>query len=146
MSRYLPFHSAQTTGELAYLVAAVADVPGLCDELDVGEGGVLVDGFEEGAELVDVVELAGEGAGEVEAEAVDVHLGDPVAERIHEELEDLLVVDVESVAGAGVVHVVAAVVLHHAVVGGVVDALHGEHGAAFVAFAGVVVDDVEDDF
>ncbi len=80
-------------GEVADLIAAVADVPGLGDELDVGEGGILVDGVEEARELGDVVELAGEGAGEVEAEAVDVHLGDPVAERVHDHLEDLRVHD-----------------------------------------------------
>ena len=97
-------------GEVADLIAAFADVPGLGDEFDVGEGGVLVDGVEEAGEAADVVELAGEGGGEVEAEAVDVHLGDPVAERVHDEFEHLRVADVERVAGAGVVHVVARVV------------------------------------
>src|SRR6202043_2373869 len=72
-------------GEVADLVAALTDVPGFGDEFDVGEGGVLVDGVEEAGEAADVVELAGEGGGEIEAEAVDVHLGDPVAERVHEE-------------------------------------------------------------
>ena len=53
-----------------------------------------------------------------------MHLGNPIAERIHEQLEHLLVVDVQRISGAGVIHVVAAITIDHAVVGGVVDALH----------------------
>ena len=74
--------------EAAHVVAAVAHVPGLGDELDLGEHRVLVDDVEEGAELVHLMELAGQGGGQVEAEPVDVHLGDPVAQRVHDELED----------------------------------------------------------
>ena len=46
-----------------------------------------MDHVEEGGEAIHVVELAGEGGGEVEAEAVDVHLEDPVAEAVHDQLE-----------------------------------------------------------
>ncbi len=132
-------------GEVADLVAAFADVPGLGDKFDVGEDGVLVDGVEEAGEAADVVKLAGEGGGEIETEAVDVHLGDPVAERVHEQLKHLRIADVEGVAGAGVVHVVPGIVLDEAVVGGVADAFEAEGGAALIALAGVVVNDVEDD-
>ena len=61
-------------GEVADLVAALADVPRLGDQLHLGEDRILVDDVEEGREAVDVVELAGERRGEVEAEAVDVAL------------------------------------------------------------------------
>ena len=54
--------------------------------------------------------------------------------------------DVERIAGPGVVHVEARIVGHGAVVDGVVDALEIEHRAHLVAFAGVVVHDIEDDF
>ena len=63
--------------EVADLVAALADVPRLGDQLHPGEHRVLVDDVEEGAEAVDVVELAGQGRGQVEAEAVDVHFRAP---------------------------------------------------------------------
>src|SRR5690606_29361612 len=56
--------------EVADLVAALAEVPGLGDELDLGDHGVLLDDVEEGGQLVDLVELAGQGGGQVEAEAV----------------------------------------------------------------------------
>jgi hypothetical protein len=53
---------------------------------------------------------------------------------------------VEGIAGAGVIHVVARVVRHQAVIGGVVDAPKTEGGAELIPFGGVVVDYVEDDF
>ena len=103
--------------EVAHLVAAGANVPRLGDELDLGDDRVLLDEFEEGGELVHVVELAGQGGGEVEAEAVHVHLGDPVAQGVHEQLQGVGLADVERVAGARVVHVVLLVALHQPVVG-----------------------------
>ena len=52
--------------------------------------------------------------------------------------------EIEGVSGAGVVDVVARLIRHQTVVGGVVDALERQGRAAFVAFGGMVVDDVED--
>ena len=66
--------------EVADLVAAVADIPRLGNEFDIGQRGVLVDDVEETGEAVDVMQLAGERGGEIEAEAIDVHLRDPVAQ------------------------------------------------------------------
>ena len=60
--------------EVAHLVAALAQVPRLGDQLHLREHRVLVDDVEERAQLVDLVQLAGQRAGQVEAEAVDVHL------------------------------------------------------------------------
>ena len=53
---------------------------------------------------------------------------------------------VERVAAAGIVHVVAAVVLHQTIVGSIVDAAETQRRAQLIAFAGVVVDDIQDDF
>ena len=131
-------------GEVADLVAAGPDVPGLGDELDLREDGVLVDRVEERRQAVDVVELARQGAGQVEAEPVDVALDDPVAQRVHDQPQRARVDDVERVAGAREVHVEALVVGDEAVVGLVVDALEAEHRAQVVALGGVVVDHVED--
>ena len=95
-------------------------------------------------QAVDVVQLARERRREVEAEAVDVHLQDPVAQRVHDQLQHVRVPHVEAVAGAGVVHVVAALSVDEPVVRGVVDALERQHRPEVVALGGVVVDDVED--
>ena len=54
--------------------------------------------------------------------------------------------DVQAVAGAGVIHVVAGIVGHQPVVSGIVDAAKAEHGAHVIAFGRVVVDHVEDHF
>jgi hypothetical protein len=91
------------------------------------------------------VELAGEGGGEVEAEAVDVHLEDPVAEAVHDQLEGPRMGHVERVAAPSVVHAVARAVRHQPVVGGVVDAAEGQGRPQVVALRRVVVHDVEDD-
>ena len=74
--------------EVADLVAAGADVPRLGDQLHLADHRVLLHHLEERGQPVHVVELPGQRGGEVEAEAVDVHLGDPVAQRIHDQLED----------------------------------------------------------
>ena len=130
--------------EVADLVAALAHVPGLGDELDLADDRVLLDQVEERRQAVDLVELAGQRGRQVEAEAVDVHLGDPVAQAVHDQLQRVRVGHVEAVPGAGRVVVVGPVVGHEPVVGGVVDALERQDRAEVVALGGVVVDDVED--
>jgi hypothetical protein len=90
------------------------------------------------------VELAGQGGGQVEAEAVDVHLGHPVAEGVHDQLQHLRVDGIKGIAGAGVIHVEARVFRDKAVVAVVVDTAEGEGGTEMVALGGVVVDHIQD--
>ena len=130
--------------EVADLVAALAQVPGLGDELDLRDHRILVDDVEEGGEPVHVVQLAGQRGREVEAEAVHVHLEHPVAQAVHQELDRARVPHVERVAAAGVVDVEARVLGGQAVVGRVVDAAEAERRPEVVALGGVVVDHVED--
>ena len=131
--------------KVAHLVPALPEVPGLGDELHLGDDGVLVDHVEEGGEAIHVVELAGEGGGEIEAEAVHVHVEDPVAQAVHEELERARVSQVEGVAASRVVAVVARVRSLQPIVGPVVDTAEAEGGPELVALGGVVVHHVEDD-
>src|SRR3546814_9384977 len=56
--------------------------------------------FEERGEAVDLVALAGQGRRQVEAEPVDVHLGHPVAQRVHDQLQRVGVSHVEAVRSA----------------------------------------------
>ena len=100
---------------------------------------------EEGAELVHLVELTRQSGGQVEAEPVDVHLSDPVAQRVHDELENRRRAHEQRVAGTGGVEVVAGRSIDEAVVGAVVDASEGQRGAQVVALGRVVVDHVQDD-
>ena len=83
--------------------------------------------------------------GQVEAEAVDVHLGHPVAQRVHDQLQRVRVAGVEAVAGAGEILVQPQILVDQPVVGGVVDAAEVDRRAEVVAFGGVVVHHVEDD-
>jgi hypothetical protein len=133
-------------GEPAEVVAVgLTDVPGLGDELDLGEHRVLVDKIEERRRRGEPAGLPPEGGGEVEAEAVDVHLGRPVPQAVEEHPQGRRVGDVEGVAAAGCVVVAARVAGHQPVVGRVVEALVAQGRAVLVALRGVVVDDVEDD-
>ena len=91
------------------------------------------------------MQLAGQGRGQVEPESVDMHFGDPVAQRVHDELQRVWVASVETVARPGVVGVPREVVVVEFVVGAIVDAAETQGRADMVTFGRVVVDDVEDD-
>ena len=104
-----------------------------------------MDDVEKRAQLVDGVQLARERAGEVETETVDVHLEHPVAQAVHDQLQDARAAHVERVAGAGEVLVVARVVRQQPIVRAVVDASERQRRPEVIAFGGVVVDNVEDD-
>ena len=75
-----------------------------------------------------------------------MHFGNPVAQRIGNQLQRVRRAHEQRVASAGGVEVVLLVAFHQSVVGGVVDALEAQGGAHMVAFGGVVVHHVEDDF
>ena len=51
---------------------------------------------------------------------------------------------IERVAAAGIVHVVAAVVLHQTIIGSVVDTAETKGRTQLITFAGVIVDHVQD--
>ena len=88
---------------------------------------------------------AAERRGEVEPEAVDMAHLDPVPQRVHHHLQHARMRQVQRVAAAGEVVVVARRVRLEPIVRRVVDAAETERRAEMVAFGGVVVDDVEDD-
>ena len=59
-SRYLPFHSDHNDGKVADLIAALAQIPGLGDQLHLRDDRVLMDDVEERPQLVDFVQFAGQ--------------------------------------------------------------------------------------
>jgi hypothetical protein len=89
--------------------------------------------------------FAREDRSEIEAETVDVHFLHPVAQAVGHHLDHARMAQVERVPRAGVVDVVALLLRNQSIVRRVVDAFVTERRTAFVAFGGVVVDDVEDD-
>jgi len=130
---------------MADLIAAVPGVPWLGDQLDGRQHGVLGDGIQEAGVLVVGAGDAGQGGGEVEAEAVDTHFLDPVAQAVHDHAQHIGVAQLERVAGACEVVVIALLTLHQVVVGAVVDAPEAQRRPQVVALGGMVVDDVQDD-
>ena len=140
----VPLRPAEA-GEVADLVQP-AGVPGLGDDLGVGQLVVELDVPEDRRIVHRVaVRAARQDRGEVEAEAVDVHLADPEEQALGDELLDQRDVAVERVPAARQVRVELLVVGLEVVVDGVVEAAEADRRALVVALAGVVEDDVEDD-
>src|SRR5437660_436122 len=91
------------------------------------------------------MELTSKRGSEVESKAVDVHLGDPVTERVQDQLQRMGMADVQAVPRAGGVVVVLWRIADQPVVGTIVNAPEAERGSEVVVLRGVVVDDVEDE-
>ena len=139
----VPFLPA-VADEAADLVQA-GGVPRLGDELRAGQHRVRLDVPQHRRVRHHVARLvAVQDRRQIEAEAVDVHLLDPVAEAVDDHPADDRMIGVERVAGAAVVGVARAVVFED-VVGRVVESAEAQRRPAVVAFGGVVEDDVEND-
>ena len=130
----------------ADLVTTRPAVPGLRDQLDLGQQRVLSDRLEKAALGIEAFGLAGEDGAEVEPESVDARLAHPVAQAVGHHLDDARMAEVERVPGSGVVDVVARLIREEPIVGAVVDAFEGQGRPELVSLGGVVVDDVEDHF
>jgi hypothetical protein len=82
---------------------------------------------------------------EVKAEAIDVHLRDPVAQAVQNEPQRGRAGGIDRVAAAGDVEVACAIFAEMMpVVAVVVQAAKHQRGAVFVALGGVIVHHVED--
>src|SRR4029453_18568133 len=127
-------------GEISDLIASFADVPWPGDQLYLREDRVLVNDFEESMQLVHPIRVAREGGGEIEAETIDMHVVNPIAQAVHDELEGARMEEIEGVAGAGEIHVETRILWPETVIGLVVDPAEAERRTHVVAFRGVVVD------
>ena len=114
--------------------------------LRVGQQRIFGDGFDQrriGNQLA--VAIAAEDRRQVEAEAVDVIVVHPMPQAKEDHLADDRVIAVDRVAAAGIVAVIRAAAGEH-VIDLVFQPLEAERRAEFVAFGGVVEDDVQNDF
>ena len=82
-----------------------------------------MDDVEERSQAINLMQFAGEGGSQVKAEAVHVHLENPVAQTVHDQLQHPRMLHVQRVSRACVVLVIARTIRHKAVIGAVVDAL-----------------------
>ncbi len=120
-------------------------VPGLRDDLRVRQQRILGDDFDHrwiGNQVAGPV--AAQNAGQIEAESVDVVVVDPVTQAMEDHLADHRMVTVQSVAATAVVGKVLT--LTEDVIDLVFQSLEGQRRSLFVAFAGVIEDDVQDHF
>ena len=74
-----------------------------------------------------------------------MHFLNPISKRVHDELENAGMSDIERISAAGEVDVARAVGGIEPVVAGVIDSAQGEEGAGVVALGGVVVNNIEHD-
>src|SRR5437867_1506338 len=93
--------------------------------------------------------FSSEDRSQIESETVHVHGLHPIAERVHHKTDDMRIGEVESVATAGVVHVIAIWIVggsSEAVVSGIIHPLETEHRPHLITFSSVVEHDVENHF
>ena len=121
-------------------------IPRFGDQLDPVDHRVLVDQVEERRQPVERAAVPRQRGGQVETEPVDVHLGHPVAQRVHDQPQHLPPVDVQRVPGAGAVDVPGGVVRIQSVVLLVGQAAERDRRLTGLALGGVVVDHVQDHF
>src|SRR5262249_28120285 len=131
----VPFRPAD--GKIADLIAAFSRVPRLGDELDLAQAAGLMNQREKGGELIDLVQLPGQGRSHVEAEPVHVHLQRPVAERVLDEREHLRMAYVDRVSGPRVIEIVAGIVGDETIISGIVDTFEVERGPEMIALGGM---------
>ena len=81
---------------------------------------------------------------QVEAESVDVHFDDPIAEAFDDEVLHDGVVAIHRIAASRIIGIFSAIFEH--VIDGVIESAECDGRSAFVSFAAVVEDDVENDF
>lgn len=132
-------------GEAADLIATRSAIPGLGNELNLAEDWILHAGVEKAAAFIKLVWLSRQNGCQVEAEAINPHLLNPIPKRARYHLQNPLIAQVDCIPRARVVDVKAAV-RREAVVGRVIYPLEGEGRAEFVVFRGVVVDNVLNNF
>ena len=92
------------------------------------------------------MQFAGQRTGQIKTEAIDVHFLNPVSQAVHDQLQHTRRLHVQRVAATGKVLIVTAIVRHQAVIGSIVDSTQRQCRAPLVAFPGVVVDDIQNDF
>ena len=128
---------------IAELKPVRPQIPGLGDQLYAGEHRVLHHGIEKSRTGIKAALFTSQRHAQVETEAVDVKLGDPVAQRIQGQLYDARVREIKGVTAAAEVGAASRVLRHRPIVGGVVQAAQTQGRTELAALAGVVVHHVQ---
>ena len=138
----VPF--APANREMAELIAAGPDVPGLGDQLRLGEHGIGGDRLQQRRVRIEAVGPAAERGREIEAEAVDAAQLHPTPKRRDHHIDDGRAVERDAISAAHVVDVALRIVGIEAKIQRVVETAQRQRRSEFVALAIVVDDDIED--
>ena len=98
---------------------------------------------EEGTELVDIVQLTSKCGGQIEPEPVNVHLLNPIAQAVHDQLQHAGGLHIQGVTASRVVLVISRLI-GDSIVRRIVQTLQRDCRSVLVSFASVVIDNVED--
>src|SRR5215469_2619112 len=85
-----------------------------------------------------------ESRGKVEPETINMHFQHPVTEAVHDHLKRAGVKKVQGVTGSGEIEIEPWILRHQSVIGLIVNTAKAERRTKMIAFAGVIIDDVED--
>src|SRR5262245_18447372 len=75
--------------KISDLIRTITGIPWLCDELYLADDWILLNDVEEGRHAVDIMNSSRQDGCQIETEPVDVHFGDPIAQRIHHQLQNM---------------------------------------------------------
>ena len=124
-------------------IAALAQVPRFRDQFYARQNRVLRDRPQEGGAVGEIVDVARERRGEIEAEAVDMIGFDPVPQTVEHHLQHARMREIERVAAAGAIPVEARVSRHRLVIDGVVYAAERNGRPEMIGLHRMVVDDIQ---
>src|SRR5271165_4619140 len=120
-------------------------VPWFRDETQPTEHRISGDFAEDGsmAPVERTIGIAAKHGSEIEAEPVDMHFLFPIAQAVHDHLAHVALAEIQGIARTGVIGIGVCRVGRQHVKAGAVEALEAVNGPPVVAFASVVVNDVE---
>src|SRR5262249_8352583 len=127
-------------------IATIAEVPRFRDQLHVTQYRVLAYRAQKISEAIKLLRTTGKRSCQIKSEAIHLHFEDPVTQTIHNQPQDGGMSDIQGVAAPGDVAVVAPIIGTQSIVGGVVDTAQANCRSEMVAFGGVVVNHVQNDF
>ncbi len=117
---------AKGRGESPELVAVLAQIPGLRDQLDSTQHWILMERRQPPRAPIKRAVITGQGRRKIEAKAVDLHLLDPIAQAVHHQAQGLGMAEIQAVAAATRVGVTSRVLDIEAVISGVVKAAQAQ--------------------
>ena len=97
-------------------------------------------------QLVKTPMITGQTNGQIKAESVHVHFQNPITQAVHHELKRMGMQQIESVAGAGEIHIQTRILRLQTVVSEVVDPAEAKRRAEMISFGSMVVNHIENHF